>query len=69
MNLWYNITWGYSCFQCQEVGLLLFHSSTSCCFVLLFLIIHVRVVTGQGKVREILFFFKVREKSGDFAKW
>ena len=28
-----------------------------------------RVATGQGKVREISFFFKVREKSGNFAKW
>ena len=28
-----------------------------------------RVATGQGKVREILFFFKIREKSGNFAKW
>ena len=27
-----------------------------------------RVAIGQGKVREILFFFKVREKSGNFAK-
>ena len=26
------------------------------------------LATGQGKVREILFFFKVREKSGNFAK-
>ena len=25
-----------------------------------------RVPTGQGKVREICFFFKVREKSGNF---
>ena len=25
--------------------------------------------TGQGKVREISFFFKVREKSGNFEKW
>ena len=29
----------------------------------------VRVPTGQGKVREICFFFKVREKSGNFEKW
>ena len=28
-----------------------------------------RVATGQGKVREISFFFKVREKSGNFANW
>ena len=28
-----------------------------------------RVATGQGKVREIWFFFKVREKSGNFANW
>ena len=28
-----------------------------------------RVPTGQGKVREICFFFKVREKSGNFKKW
>ena len=27
-----------------------------------------RVPTGQGKVREIIFFFKVREKSGNFEK-
>ena len=25
--------------------------------------------TGQGKVREICFFFKVREKSGNSVKW
>ena len=25
--------------------------------------------TGQGKVREIWFFFKVREKSGNSVKW
>ena len=25
--------------------------------------------TGQGKVREICFFFKVREKSGNAVKW
>ena len=25
--------------------------------------------TGQGKVREICFFFKVREKSGNLIKW
>ena len=29
----------------------------------------VRVPTGQGKVREIWFFFKVREKSGNSVKW
>jgi len=31
----------------------------------------IRVPTGQGKVREICFFFKVREnlKSGNFANW
>ena len=28
-----------------------------------------RVPTGQGKVREICFSFKVREKSGNFVKW
>ena len=28
-----------------------------------------RVPTGQGKVREICFFFKVSEKSGNFEKW
>ena len=28
-----------------------------------------RVATGQGKVGEILFFFKVREKLGNFANW
>ena len=28
-----------------------------------------RVPTGQGKVREICFFFKVREKSGNSVKW
>ena len=28
-----------------------------------------RVPTGQGKVREICFFFKVREKSGSSVKW
>ena len=27
-----------------------------------------KVATGQRKVREILFFIKVREKSGNFAK-
>ena len=27
------------------------------------------ISTGQGKVREIFFFFKVREKSGNFEKW
>ena len=27
-----------------------------------------RVPTGQGKVREICFFFKVREKSGNSVK-
>ena len=25
--------------------------------------------TGQGKVREICFFFKVREQSGNSVKW
>ena len=29
----------------------------------------IRVPTGQGKVREICFSFKVREKSGNFVKW
>ena len=29
----------------------------------------VRVPTRQGKVREICFFFKVREKSGNSVKW
>ena len=29
----------------------------------------VRVPTGQGKVREIWFFFKVKEKSGNSVKW
>ena len=29
----------------------------------------IRVAIGQGKVREICFFFKVREKSGNFANW
>ena len=29
----------------------------------------VRVPTRQGKVREIWFFFKVREKSGNSVKW
>ena len=28
-----------------------------------------RLSTGQGKVREICFFFKVREKSGNSVKW
>ena len=28
-----------------------------------------RVPTHQGKVREICFFFKVREKSGNSVKW
>ena len=28
-----------------------------------------RVPTGQGKVREICFYFKVREKSGNSVKW
>ena len=28
----------------------------------------IRVPTGQGKVREICIFFKVREKSGDSVK-
>ena len=28
-----------------------------------------RVSTGQGKVREICFFFKVSEKSGNSVKW
>ena len=28
-----------------------------------------RVPTCQGKVREICFFFKVREKSGNSVKW
>ena len=28
-----------------------------------------RVASGQGKVREIRFFFKVREKSGNFVNW
>ena len=28
-----------------------------------------RVPTGQGKVSEIYFFFKVREKSGNSVKW
>ena len=28
-----------------------------------------RVPTRQGKVREICFFFKVREKSGNSVKW
>ena len=28
-----------------------------------------RVPTRQGKVREIWFFFKVREKSGNSVKW
>ena len=28
-----------------------------------------RVLTRQGKVREIWFFFKVREKSGNSVKW
>ena len=28
-----------------------------------------RVPTRQGKVREIWFFFKVREKSGNTVKW
>ena len=28
-----------------------------------------RVPTRQGKVREIRFFFKVREKSGNSVKW
>ena len=27
----------------------------------------IRVHTGQGKVKEISFFFKVREKSGNFG--
>ena len=30
---------------------------------------HIRVPTRQGKVREICFFFKVREKSGNSVKW
>ena len=29
----------------------------------------IRVPTRQGKVREIWFFFKVREKSGNSVKW
>ena len=29
----------------------------------------IRVPTRQGKVREICFFFKVREKSGNSVKW
>ena len=28
-----------------------------------------RVPTGQGQVREICFFFKIREKSKDSVKW
>ena len=28
-----------------------------------------RVLSGHGKVREIWFFFKVREKSGNSVKW
>ena len=28
-----------------------------------------RVATGQGRLREICFFFKVREKSGISVKW
>ena len=28
-----------------------------------------RVPTGQGKVRDFYFFFKVREKSGNSVKW
>ena len=31
--------------------------------------VNYRVATGQGKVREIWFFFKIREKSGNFANW
>ena len=31
--------------------------------------LHFRVPTRQGKVREIWFFFKVREKSGNSVKW
>ena len=30
---------------------------------------YIRVPTHQGKVREIWFFFKVREKSGNSVKW
>ena len=36
---------------------------------LLLLVVVVRVPTRQGKVREICFFFKVREKSGNSVKW
>ena len=32
-------------------------------------VIHIRVPTRQGKVREIWFYFKVREKSGNSVKW
>ena len=28
-----------------------------------------RVATGHGMVKELLFFFKVREKLGNFAEW
>ena len=31
--------------------------------------LRIMVPTGQGKVREICFFFKVSEKSGNFVKW
>ena len=34
-----------------------------------FPVIPFRVPTRQGKVREICFFFKVREKSGNSVKW
>ena len=33
------------------------------------LTVYNRVPTRQGKVREICFFFKVREKSGNSVKW
>ena len=34
-----------------------------------FYCMYIKVSTGQGKVREICFFFKVREKSENSVKW
>ena len=47
--------------------LIVYHGSDSGVFV--HIISLVRVPTCQGKVREIWFFFKVREKSGNSVKW
>ena len=42
----------------------------SCCQeIVKVLMSSVRVPTRQGKVMEIWFFFKVREKSGNSVKW